>query len=53
MDWEQGAIFVCKELKNLEVLSFESGYVFIKNKDGKIYPVTEQQVTDWIYEYYN
>lgn len=53
MNWEQGAIFVCKELKELEVLGFESGFVFVKNKDGEVYPVNEKQVTNWIYEYYN
>jgi hypothetical protein len=53
MNWEQGAVLVCKELKGLEVVGFEGGWVFVKDNKNKIYPVRESIVAEWIKEYYN
>lgn len=49
MSWEALAVMACKE-KGLEVVphGFEGGWVFVKNKDGKVFPIREAIVANWI-----
>lgn len=47
MNWEQKAVAKCSE-KGLEVLEIDSGYVFVKDNEGKIYPISEYIVAEWI-----
>lgn len=45
--WEQKAIMACKE-KGLDVVGFEGGWVFVKDKNETIYPLLEETVAKWI-----
>lgn len=49
MNWEQQAVKVCKE-KGLEIVpyGFEGGWVFVKNVEGKVFPISENVVAKWI-----
>lgn len=51
MNWEQKAIIVC-ERKGLEIVpyGFEDGWIFIKDKNKKIYPISEHIVAKWVKE---
>lgn len=49
LTWEQKAVKVCAD-RGLEVVQygFEGGWVFVKNTDGKIFPIGEDVVARWI-----
>lgn len=49
--WEFRAMEACRE-RGLEVLpyGFEGGWVFVRNKNGEIFPVGEDIVAKWIKE---
>lgn len=52
MNWEQKAVIVCTE-KGLEIVSYEGGYVFVKNSQGKIQPVDESVIATWFSQQYD
>lgn len=45
--WESKAIEVCKQ-KELKVIGFNYGWVFVKNNSGQIYPIREETVAIWV-----
>jgi len=49
MVWEQKAVKACKE-KGLVVVpyGFEGGWVFVKDSNGKVFPIREEIVAKWI-----
>lgn len=49
LTWKQLAHNICEE-KGLTVQGFDGGYVFVKDKDEKIFPVGETIVAQWIDE---
>lgn len=46
MDWEKRAVIACTE-KGLEIVSYEGGYVFVKDSQGEVYPIIESVIATW------
>lgn len=38
---------ICCE-RGLEILSEESGYFFVRDKDGVVYPVRDTTIAEWV-----
>ena len=47
MNWEQQVKQFCKN-QGLEVQGIEQWLVFVKDKNGKIFPIRESIVAEWI-----